>query len=171
MDVLVRSGGRPTLIYLNYLFPLAILKQILTMFFAISHPAFAAANEEIVTLVLNREAMYLSHRYRVFAYYNITGLMRQTPLSVKLDTAAMQSYFMTEISYPPFGYLMTIDSPPPDRRLIEISHFARYAYNEFAVAEVRMPLLPTHLLYPGDYRTRQEIIDGRVRGVESPLGA
>ena len=52
---------------------------------------------------------------------------------------------------------MTFDCGPPHPDLFEISHFARYAYQEFAVTEVRMPVLPTHLGLPGDYRTLDQI--------------
>ena len=64
---------------------------------------------------------------------------------------------MSEINYPPFGYLMTIDSESPDKRLFEITHFANYNYNEFKVMTLKLPVLPTHLGYPGDYRTEKEI--------------
>src|SRR5438128_728806 len=34
METLIRSDGQPTLVYLHYLLPLAIIKQIATMFFS-----------------------------------------------------------------------------------------------------------------------------------------
>jgi hypothetical protein len=42
MDVLIRSNGKPTLIYLNYVFPLQVLKQIVTMFFSVYPDDFAS---------------------------------------------------------------------------------------------------------------------------------
>ena len=62
-----------------------------------------------------------------------------------------------DLSFPPFGYLLTINSTPPDPQLFEISHFARFEYQEFAVMELRLPTLETHLMNPGDYRTKPEI--------------
>lgn len=52
---------------------------------------------------------------------------------------------------------MTIASGPPDTRLTEITHFAEYGYKEFVVMTVKLPLLPTYLPTPGDYREIDQI--------------
>ncbi len=64
---------------------------------------------------------------------------------------------MNEISFPPFGYLLTFDSEPPDNRLFEITHFSHYSYNERKEMWLRLTVLPTYLPYPGDYRTKERI--------------
>jgi hypothetical protein len=66
---------------------------------------------------------------------------------------------ISEITYPPYGYVMTIDSEKPDPRLFEITSFAGFNYNEFKVMTLKLPVLPTHLVFPGDYRTKQEILE------------
>jgi hypothetical protein len=38
-----------------------------------------------------------------------------------------------------------------------ITHFARYACEDFDVMQLRVPELPTHSALPGDYRTKEEI--------------
>lgn len=53
--------------------------------------------------------------------------------------------------------MMTIDSNPPDGRLAEITHFSHYGYEEFSVFSQRLPVLPTHTVFPGDYRTKERI--------------
>jgi hypothetical protein len=62
---------------------------------------------------------------------------------------------LSEITFPPFGYVLTLDSAPLDRRLLEITHFSRYRYDEFRVLELRPPVLDTPTSFPGDYRTPQ----------------
>ena len=67
---------------------------------------------------------------------------------------------------------MTIDSDPPDRSLIDITDFARYGFNIFVVKPMRFPVLPTHLFYPGDYRTKENILNERVKSekaMKNPL--
>jgi hypothetical protein len=64
---------------------------------------------------------------------------------------------LSEFCYPPYGYVMCIDSESPDVRLHEITHFARYDYDEPAVMAMDLPLLPVHTPFPGDYRTKDEI--------------
>lgn len=158
MHVLIRSGGRPSLVYLNYLLPLRIIKQIITMFFSVNGERFAASHPELVQFVMDKERRYLNPKYRVFAYYNTAETGRRVGIAGRLDLKTRQVIVMSEISFVPFGYLLTLGSEPPDQRLLEITHFARYGYDEFEVAELRIPVLQTHLAIPGDYRTREEIL-------------
>lgn len=157
MEILIRSRGKPSLIYMQYLFPLAILKQIVSMFCSVNSDKFAEVNSVFRKFLLNRDAKYLPPKYRFYCYYNIEGALRYIGLAVSADFYTGKKITLSEISYPPFGYVMTIDSIPPDKRLFEITHFANYDYNEFVVMNLKLPVLPTHTLLPGDYRTMDEI--------------
>jgi hypothetical protein len=57
MNILIRSGGKPSLIYLHHVFPLAILKQAITMFFSVNPASFGKANPELVRFVLDRDVV------------------------------------------------------------------------------------------------------------------
>ncbi|TET45196.1 hypothetical protein E3J62_08085 [candidate division TA06 bacterium] len=162
MEILVKSGGKPSLIYLNRLYPLAILKQIVTMFLSVDRPVFREANPDLVRFVLYRYMKYLPPKYRFFTYYNTTGRFRCCGTTVLGDMSGNVS-LISEITYPPFGYVMTIGSDPPDKRLFEITHFSRFGYLEPKVMTMSLPVLPTHLVYPGDYRTKEEIIQQRIQ--------
>lgn len=157
MNILIRSNGNPSLIYMNYLFPLAILKQIISMFCSINANTFSKANPELISFLLNKEKKYLNPKYRFFCYYNIEGRARYVGLAAKINIFDNTNIPLSEISFPPLGYVMTLESEPPDNRLFEITHFARYDFNEFAVMNLKLPVLPTYLWYPGDYRTKAEI--------------
>lgn len=163
-EILVKSGGNPSLIYMNYLFPLAIIKQIVTMFFSVNVDTFCKANPELVRFVLDPERKDLSPEYRFFVYYNTTGRFRYSGIVGQMEMkdqfgSMSKPRLMSEITFPPFGYLMTINSEPPDNRLFEISHFARHDYSEMRVMTMKLPVLPTHTAYPGDYRTKEEIYE------------
>jgi len=164
MDILIRSGGKPSLIYMNYLFPLRVIKQIATMFFSVNGEQFSQVHPVLVRFILNREQKYLPPRYRFFAYYNMSGKCRYSGVVAKVDTRTGKPFIYSEITYPPFGYVMTLDSQPPDPRLSEITGFSRFSYNEFRVFNLRLPVLQTHLWYPGDYRTEKEILRDRAKG-------
>lgn len=159
MDILIRSSGHPTLIYLQYIFPLAIIKQIITMFFSINGPQFAEAHPELVSFVLDRDRKYLSPNYRIFLYYNVVGQTRQVPVAAKANVHSGQVTVLTEITFPPFGYVMTFGDQLLDQRLVDISYFASFDYGQFEVIEIRLPVLPTHLALPGDYRSKDEILN------------
>jgi hypothetical protein len=166
MDILIRAQGRPSLIYLHHILPLRVLKQIVTMFFSVNGPQFHEKHHELEAFVKNRWKQYLHPQYRFFVYYNIEGMLRFNGgmALINLNKGSSGITLLSEISFPPFGYVMTIDAPPPDRRLVEITHFARYGYNEFASMPLQLPVLPTHLWIPGDYRNKEEIIEQMLKG-------
>jgi len=157
MDILRRAGGRPTLIYPHHIYPLRIFKQIITMFFS-ANPGSLRHHSELVTFVLDKERQYLSPTYRVFVYYNNIGRTRFHGLGGLLNVEKGTSILMSEITFPPFGYVLTLDSPPPDQRLVEVTYFARSAYDAQIALPFRLPVLPTHVWVPGDYREHGQIM-------------
>jgi hypothetical protein len=158
MLILTRAGGGPSLFYLNYVFPLSILKQVVTMFASINGPTFGDSHPDLARFVLDRERKYLPPRYRFFVYFKGAGRLRQVAVAGTLNLRTHGITLSSEIAFPPLGYVMSIASDRPDPRLFEITHFARYDYGKFEVMELRLPVLPTHLTIPGDYRTRDEIL-------------
>lgn len=163
--VLAMTDDKPRLIYMHYVLPLRVLKQIFVMCFSINSPTWRKTVPELEEFVLDRERRWLNPRFRVFVYYNLEGLYRRVGNWV----AAINLYSsgkpiqVTELSHPPFGYVVTTDGSKPEERLFEISHFRRYGYDDFKVAPIYPEVLPTHLGIPLDYRTREEIEEQALR--------
>ena len=157
-EILERARGKPTLIYLYYLLPLRIIKQIVVMFFSANGPGFRRANPELVQFVLNKEKKNLSQTYRIYTYYTVSSRLRCSGVSGMVNVDTHEVFTFSELSYFPFGYVMTFDSRPPDSRLLDITHFVNYGFNEFAIKTIHIPVLPTHTWFPADYRTREEIL-------------
>ena len=65
---------------------------------------------------------------------------------------------ISEIAFPPFGYLMAFGSTPPDERLVDISFMAKYRYNDWKDIALPLPVLPVYTMYPGDYRNRDTVL-------------
>lgn len=158
-NVLLRTGFEPRIFTLHYLLPLRVIKQITTMFFSVNTPEFGKAHPKLVEFVLNKERRYLPPEYRFFIYFNRGGLhdrFRYSGVSGSINLDTGRTITLSEITFPPFGYVMTLGSEPPDRRLLEITHFSTYGYNEFKILELRPPVLDTPTYFPGDYRTQRE---------------
>ena len=161
---LFRSRGRVT----NApIFPLRVIKQIVTMFFSHEGERFHACNPELVHFVLNRDEKHLPKRYRVFLYANWEGRLRATGLLARASIGPGRSIFFSEITYPPFGYVITFDSPPPDYRLCDVSHFSAFSYTDQIIMTLPLSLLATHLAIPGDYRTKSEIYRDYEKNIRS----
>ena len=167
-ELLDRTDGKPILSYPYYLYPLATIKQIITMFFTVNQIGFGEANPELVRFVLNRDAMYLSPRYRVFVYYNVEGGFRKSGIVAagNIGAGGPGMRVFSEMNYPPLGYVLSYDGTIPNNRLYEISHFARYAYSEIKMLCLQIPVLATHTWHPGDYRNKDEIRSDYNRNME-----
>jgi hypothetical protein len=152
MDILIKSNGYPTIINLNYLYPLEVLKQIAAMFFSNENESFHEAHPELVRFVRNRRLNILPPKYRFFIAYNISRLRKRSATSGVLDTNTGEMSVFSEIAFPPFVYVMTYGSQPPDKRLHEISYFSSYTFNTPMIMQIRLPVLPVESAFPGDYR-------------------
>lgn len=157
--ILSKTRGNPTIYYPTYIYPLRIIKQIVTMFFSIEHERFGEVNPYLVKFVLNKEEKYLPTKYRFFCYYNIEGSNRYIGGNILGDLNSGSSILISEITFPPMGLVMTIDSDSPNEKLTEITHFSKYGFNEWTDHFQKFAILPTYLpYYAGDYRTKDEII-------------
>jgi len=158
MEILIKTQGNPNQTHKYNIYPLSVIKQIVVMILAINNPDFSKENTELVDFILDKENNLLPPQYKIYSYYNIIGMHRNIAKSVQVSLTTGKRRIMSEVSFPPFGYLLTIDSNKPDERLLDISGFAEYEYDEQRGIELSMEVLPTHLLYPGDYRSREEIV-------------
>jgi len=110
--------------------------------------------------VLNKGEKYLSPEIRFFVFYSIGDRSRSagvTGLLKGIGTANSQIYTFSEITFPPFGYVMTFDTEPPDRRLLEITQFSNYSYDSGKSLSLQLPILPIYTYFPGDYRSDEEV--------------
>jgi hypothetical protein len=162
MEILEYSRGRAEQFHIRKSFPLRVLKEIMVMFCSVNKE-MTTAQPWLRDFLLNRESRNWTESWRVFIYYNIEGKLRYAGGSGIIDFTTGRATVMSEINYPPFGYVLVMDGDDGlDPRLSEITGFVKYAYYESAM-ELFIPLsvLPTHLMYPADYRSREEILRDR----------
>ncbi|MCX5727109.1 MAG: hypothetical protein NT030_08125 [Candidatus Saganbacteria bacterium] len=157
MRILSLSRGEPSLYYQYHIFPLRVIKQIICMFFSAAGEKFRLVHPDLVPFVLNRDAKYIDPSIRIYAYYNFGNKSRQSGVSVLANIYGSNSHVFSEISYPPVGYIMSLKSEPPNKKMLDISFFARYSYNDWKHLSLRMPVLPVYTWIPADFRTREEV--------------
>ena len=158
MGILMKAKGMPTLHYPTFFYPLRIIKQIITMFFSVCIEGFNENEPELANFILDKEKRGLSSRYKIYVYYNLKGAQRFIGNNFVGNLRTGQLIHMSEISFPPFGFVLTIDSESPDKRLTDITHFANSKYSEWTEQFQKFSVLPTHLAwYAGDYREWTEI--------------
>lgn len=161
MGIILKANHKPTLYYPTYFFPLRVIKQIICMFFSINNDELNVREPDLVKFVLDRERKYLDARYKIFCYYNIIGSHRYLGDMYLGSFTSREIIHMSELTFPPMGFVLTLNSNSPHRDLTDISSFANYGYNDVLEYFQRFKVLPTHLsLIAGDYRSKEEIIKG-----------
>jgi len=154
-----RSGGSISIYYPFYIFPLRVIKQIICMFFSVNSSKFREKHQYLEKFVLNPEERYLPPSIRIYTYIMTGRMMRRSGINgiLRFRSSGTQSMIFSEIAFPPLGYIMTIESPPPDERLFDITYFSNYGYNDWDTVYLKLPILPVHLYFPGDFRNEKEI--------------
>ena len=156
-DRLHQVRGRPTLNFHGVIEPLRVLKQIATIFFATSGPAFRTRHPGLQRFVLTPEKKGLSPAYQFSVFWYGGGALRQSGVAGVLNSESGSLHVLAEFVHPPFGYVLSLSGRPTDRRPETISDFATYDLHEAITLNRRFPVLETHWMMPGDYRTLRDI--------------
>jgi hypothetical protein len=168
VTILRQLAGDPGLTYPFHIFPLRVLKQVVTMFFSVNGPRFGAANSALRDFVLSPESKGLPDCYGVLVHFSKDTRSRQSGVSAMLRLGS-GTFVLSEIVFPPFGYLLTIGSQSPDRRLVDVSFFRRFGLNEHVDLHLPLHVLPVTTIFPADYRTEAEVErEARSPGAGSP---
>lgn len=150
----LRSGGGIVPPY--DLYPLRVLKQVITMFFSIDQNLPAPLREqapELAAFVLARERRGLPRPFRVFVYATVSTTARSGWYTRR---EAATDWSFGEITHCPLGYVLTAGENPPVLQMQEITDFGDRDYDSREAVSLNMLLLPTDAAAPGDYRTLEQ---------------
>jgi hypothetical protein len=114
--------------------PLNVLKQILTMFIAIEHMGILKNDKELVNFILEKENNSLPDKYQIYLYNTISKHKR-----------------LYGIQWNPFGYFLTVNSPPPIDTMTNITDFKKFKFNEQKKYIIPLFYLKTDNMNLGQY--------------------
>jgi hypothetical protein len=164
------ARGCATLYYGYRIHPLRVLKQVICMFFSANGVAFARRQPDLVRFVLGPEQRGLHPDIQVFAFLTTGGRARQCGVSALGRFDRGDAVILSEVTFPPFGFVLCLGSPAPDARLIDITFFAKCGYHEARDVFLRLPVLPVYSHYPGDYRSREAVLEQVSRSLAAGSG-
>lgn len=147
--------------------PLKILKQIISMFLAINGEWYLQAYPELAEFVSNPEQQELHGKYRIFTYLTRAEKVRYMHHVTKGNFSGVDSINCTEIAFPPYGFVLTMDYYGQLNFLNNITKFKEYDYNKKTDLTVNMFQLPTYLPIPLDYRTKEKVELDIDNGIEA----
>jgi hypothetical protein len=130
-----------------------VMKQIVAMVLSASPPKTGRNDDGwLRRYAWNAELTGLPPDIRAYVALTREQDARQTAGGANLNTETGVASVYTEIAFAPFILVMTfLGSPPPDDRLVDISHFASAGYKERQHTQLTLPVLRLHGHYPGTY--------------------
>ena len=165
---LVRSPTRMTLAYPFHILPLRVIKQIICMFFSVNSHHFREAHPDLVRFVLNPREKYFSRTARVFVGYSASDRSRMSGIAGMLSGGTTRVY--SEISFPPFSYILDLNQQAPVHEMLDISFFSGFGYDDYRALSLPMPVLSVYTHLPGDFRSREAVLSAvQHRSAESQL--
>lgn len=136
--------------------PLKILKQIVSMFLSMNNDWHIKSYPELAEFVKDPHSNNLPDKFKVYTYLNNEGQIRFFPFGIMWLSGNMIT--LSEMTYPPFGYVLTMDHNQELNTFTNITHFKNFAFNDKADITISLKKLPTYLpLPPLDYSTKDEI--------------
>lgn len=156
MSLLSRATASVQLQYPYYIMPLRVIKQVVAMFVSAVGPGWTDRNPYLRKFLLDRYSTGFPPEYHIYAGYSMGPFSRQSGFSASGDLAGHSRVF-AEVTFPPFAFVLTMNSAPPDTRLVDLTYFAQAGYNDWRQQFLELRVLPTWSHLPGDYRGPDEL--------------
>lgn len=148
------------------IYPLRIIKQIITMFFSINSPRLSDVHTELRALILNRERQGISSKaFSIYLYILIGTVARYIGIAsiLQLRKSRKLIRLLSELSAPPFGYVLEIN-PKNKQDYCNITYFANdFHYNKKVNLSLKIPVYECNTYFPADYRTKREVINDYIK--------
>lgn len=142
-------------------YPLRVAKQILVMFCSINSPGVITGKDNLKELLLNKETYGVDiKKYALGIYVNASNLGKYIGLAGLLNLENGESTYLSELSTIPFGYIFQLGQFKQNV-YCDISGFLNFDYNDkFPELEITLPVYDSNTPFPGDYRSRGQVIPG-----------
>jgi hypothetical protein len=134
-------------------YPSRILKQIVAMLASVNSASLLDHHQPLRDFALNPQATGLPSRYQFYMFltHPTSTVARYAGLSIRLAPGTWCGTWITDLVWPPFGYVMTLDESQPLFPIGNVSSFADYGYEQAVDLDLRLPILVTDEPYPGEF--------------------
>jgi hypothetical protein len=133
------------------------------MMLATSQESLSLEHPELGDFVLDRGRTGLSDRYRFYLSLFAGPRARSTGVSRAVDFERDRDDTLVEVAWPPYAYVMTIDSEPEAIDTVDITGCVDVRYDQRADMQLSLLIGFGHTPYPADYRTTAMIERDRAR--------
>lgn len=145
--------------------PLKVIKQIYSMFISMDDENCFDRHKDLCEFVKDPNSSDLDEKYQILLYLINEGDTIYIPPMCVGNFKTGLSVFGSEISFPPFGYVFTIDNNSPIDNLFNITYFKTFKLVEKVDIKIQnLHKLQKNLPILLDYRTKEQINEGRTSG-------
>ena len=139
------------------IYPLRIIKQILSMFCSINN--LDTGIDDLRKFVYEKEASLKLDDMRVYMYIQPYNDVKIIPFQTQIISSTDRSKLecMSEICYSPFGFILSCGIPRISNELVDISEFTEQTYDCKCVWQATIPVKERNLPFVGDFRSKDEI--------------
>lgn len=143
--------------------PLAIFKQIMTMFSDINY--FCPSDEKLQRFLLDKDCTdFNCKKYRVFMYVFGGGIQRIETVAAQIMNDGT-TLALSEIVSPPLGFVLYIDMPevlPPyfQNPGCEITEFSKCSYEDICSMDIVLPIHECNIIFPANFKAKEELRAG-----------
>lgn len=162
IHVALQKGFAPeeNAIQIYEVFPLRIIKQVLSMFCSINNPDNEEFNE-VRRFVLDKEARGLSKsKYKLCMYFTRSPFVKYNGESIltTYSEAGYSTVRLSELTAYPFGFILYFD-PLDDRdyKGFDITGFSEFGYNSCVTVEMPLDIREVNDIFPEQYRSQDDI--------------
>lgn len=160
MAIQKRAENPGNVLEVQDIYPLRIIKQILSMFCSTNNPDNPLFHT-IRQFVLNREATGLDKaKFKVCMYFTDTTLIKYTGFNVvlHLGESGPSSMALSELTAYPLGFILYFDPTEEwDYQGFDITAFADWPYDKTATVQMPWKIQAMNDMFPEMYRSRDEI--------------
>ncbi len=120
--------------------PLNVIKQIATMFMS-TDTSGHLRSQGFAEFILNKESQAFPERFTLYLYSNISNIKRLMGVQAVYvpELAAVQKW--SEITFPPFGYLLAEESEPAHDAMVDITPFSQFKFDQETSISITTTLL------------------------------
>ena len=131
--------------------PLNFVKQVISMHLSADRKHRILSNGfNFGKFLLSRHDKFISPKYNIFMYWCDSNHYRLNG-PVVINDLDRSNIFFSEINHIPFGFVITIDSRPPNIQMMNITKFCSYQYDQMEKIQFILPRLKVLNFLSGIY--------------------
>lgn len=140
------------------IYPLRFIKQVLSMFCSTT-TNLSENHNNIRELVLNKDLTIDNPNFKVRMYLVKNQIVSWTGPICMCIAGLAKPRMLSEIVAFPFGFVFDYDNSIKDERMLDITSFLSYKYDENVNLELVIPILERNDPMPVDFRTKEAIVN------------